>query len=93
MSFLNLKEAGDLAKKDVKQAEKEIAKYDQAISNGQEQIQAIQKEIQDLVDQINGKRSRIQELNEGLGSLLQGKLQVAALVEYYKEAPTTNEFE
>lgn len=86
MAFLNLKEAGDLAKKDIAQAEKEVAKYDKAISKNQEQIQAIQKEIQDLADAINGKRARIQEINATTGDLLQSKISVSALIEYYKAA-------
>jgi hypothetical protein len=81
MAFLNLKEAGDLAKKDIAQAEKEVAKYD-----NQEQIQAIQKDIQDLADAINGKRARIQEINAATGELLQSKISVSALIEYYKAA-------
>jgi chromosome segregation ATPase len=86
MAFLNLKEAGDLAKKDIAQAEKEVAKYDKAISGNQEQIQAIQKDIQDLADAINGKRARIQEINAATGELLQSKISVSALIEYYKAA-------
>lgn len=83
MNFLNLKEAGEIAKKDYKQAVKELEKYDKAIAKNQESRQEIEKEIQNLVDQINGKRSRIQEINTATSDLMVSKLKVATLAEHY----------
>lgn len=93
MSFLNLKEAGDLARKNIQKGKEEVEKYDKAISNNQEQTQAIQKEIQDLVDQINGKRARIQELNNAASELMAAKLQVAGLVAYIEQSQAAQETE
>ena len=93
MSFLNLKEAGDLARKNIKKGQEEVEKYEKAISKNQEQIQGIQKEIQDLVDQINGKRARIQELQTSASELMAAKLQVAGLVAYIEQSQAAQEEE
>ena len=83
MNFLNLKEAGEIAKKDYKQAIKELEKYDVAISKNQESTKEIQEEIQNLVDQINGKRARIQGINTATSDLMVAKLKVQALAQHY----------
>ena len=87
MTMLNIfdpKTLTEMLEKDIKQGERELAKYDEAISAKQETIQVVNKEIQDLNDTINGKVTRRnQELDE-LNTLVSQKLKVQGAIEMYQ---------
>lgn len=74
----------EILEKDINQAEREVAKYDDAISQAQEAIQTVNKEIQDLSDTIEGKRARINNLVDELNVLLSNKLKVQGAIEMYQ---------
>lgn len=81
----------EILEKDITQAEREVAKYDDAISQAQEAIQTVNKEIQDLSDTIEGKRARINNLVDELNVLLSNKLKVQGAIEMYQAKLDTTE--
>lgn len=84
LNIFDPKTLTEMLEKDIKQGERELAKYDEAISAKQETIQVVNKEIQDLNDTINGKVTRRnQELDE-LNTLVSQKLKVQGAIEMYQ---------
>lgn len=84
LNIFDPKTLTEMLEKDIKQGERELAKYDEAISAKQENIQVVNKEIQDLNDTINGKVTRRnQELDE-LNTLVSQKLKVQGAIEMYQ---------
>ena len=84
LNIFDPKTLTEMLEKDIKQGERELAKYDEAISEKQGTIQEVNKEIQDLNDTVNGKVARRnQELDE-LNTLVSQKLKVQGAIEMYQ---------